>query len=153
MSLTIRPATRDDVPMLRSLADAAITDLQRGYLDAAQIESSRAIMGIDSQLIADGRDAALLDPSTEPARIRGMYTHPAHAGRGVGRLILARCEEAAAADGFSDFELISTLSGRALYEAVGYRAVDKLEDGSGGAAVPLIRMRKSILGAPDAATE
>ena len=34
--------------------EAAIVELQRAYLDEAQIESSRAIMGIDAQLIDDG---------------------------------------------------------------------------------------------------
>jgi GNAT superfamily N-acetyltransferase len=175
MSLTIRLATRDDVPTLRPLADAAIGELQQGYLDAAQIDSSRAIMGIDTQLIDDetyfvverdgeiagcggwsrrstmyggdhtgGRDAALLDPATDAARIRAMYTHPAHVRRGVGRLILARCETAAAQEGFAVLELIATLSGRALYEAAGYDAVHPLEDETGGTAVPLLKMRKTI---------
>jgi GNAT superfamily N-acetyltransferase len=36
------------------LMDAAIAELQRAFLDDAQITSSRAIMGIDTQLIDDG---------------------------------------------------------------------------------------------------
>jgi GNAT superfamily N-acetyltransferase len=44
-----------------------------------------------------GRNAALLDPAKDAARVRAMYTHPAFTRRGVGRLILARAEEAAAA--------------------------------------------------------
>src|SRR5688500_8839436 len=63
-----------------------------------------------------GRDAAQLDPATQPARVRAMYTHPAYARRGVGRLILAMSEQAAAAEGFTELELMSTLAGRPLYE-------------------------------------
>src|SRR5512139_1609524 len=121
--LTSRGARPEDVPALRVLMDAAIAELQRAYLDPAQIESSRAIMGIDTQLIEDGtyfvveidgslagcggwsrratlyggnqtpgRDAALLDPHREAARVRAMYTHPSFTRRGVGRLILSLCE-------------------------------------------------------------
>src|SRR3954468_4893055 len=34
--------------------EASITQLQRGFLDPAQIASSRMIMGLDRQLVADG---------------------------------------------------------------------------------------------------
>jgi GNAT superfamily N-acetyltransferase len=34
--------------------DASISELQKGFLTDRQIESSRAIMGIDNQLISDG---------------------------------------------------------------------------------------------------
>ena len=51
---TSRLAVIDDVPALTVLMDAAIAELQRDFLDAAQIASSRAIMGIDTQLIDDG---------------------------------------------------------------------------------------------------
>jgi GNAT superfamily N-acetyltransferase len=175
MTLTSRIARRADVPALLPLIEAATVDLQRGFLDEDQIRSSRAIMGLDTQLIDDGtyfvvesdgdlagcggwsrratlyggdhsagRDAALLDPATEPARIRAMYTHPAFARRGVGRLVLARCEAAAAAEGFTVLELMGTLAGRPLYEAAGFRVVVHLSDATGGTPVPLVRMRKRL---------
>lgn len=175
VTLTVRLATRADVPALVPLMDAAIEQLQRGFLDPAQIASSKAIMGIDTQLVDDGtyfvvecdgalagcggwsrratmyggdhsagRDAALLDPATDPARVRAMYTHPAYARRGVGRLILESCEAAAAAEGFTRLELVATLAGRPLYEAYGFTAVEELTDAGGGAPVPLVRMRKPV---------
>ena len=53
-TLTHRPAKRDDLDALRTLMDAAISELQKPFLDASQIASSRTIMGLDTQLIADG---------------------------------------------------------------------------------------------------
>ena len=42
-----------------------------------------------------GRDPRLLDPASERARIRAMYTHPDHTKKGIGRLILKTAEAAA----------------------------------------------------------
>ena len=174
-TLTSRLAVPADVPLLTELMDAAIAELQRAYLDDDQIASSRAIMGIDTQLIDDGtyfvveadgalagcggwsrratlyggnqtpgRDSALLDPAVDPARVRAMYTAPAFARRGVGRLILSLCETAAAAEGFTRLELMSTLSGEPLYTAYGFRPLERLEDSTGGAPVPIVRMEKPV---------
>jgi GNAT superfamily N-acetyltransferase len=173
--LTSRLAVAADVPALMALMVSAIAELQRGFLDDAQIASSRAIMGIDTQLIDDGtyfvvesdgelagcggwsrratlyggnqapgRDSQLLDPAVDPARIRAMYTSPAHARRGVGRLILTLCEAAAAAEGFTRLELMSTLSGEPLYTSYGFRPLERSSDATGGAAVPIVRMEKPV---------
>lgn len=91
-----------------------------------------------------GRDGTLLDPATDAARVRAMYTHPAFKRRGVGRLILSLCEDAARAEGFSRVELVATLAGAPLYRACGYRAIEDFFDESGGVAVPLIRMSKKL---------
>ncbi len=173
--LTHRIARPEDAEALAEVMNASIAELQRGFLDPAQIASSRMIMGLDRQLLVDGtyfmvesdgriagcggwsrratlyggdhtpgRDAALLDPATEAARVRAMYTHPDFARRGVGRLILQLCEAAAAAEGFRRVELMATLSGRALYSQCGYEDIEAIEDARGGAAVPLVRMGKPI---------
>ena len=91
-----------------------------------------------------GRDAALLDPARDPAKVRAMYTHPRMARRGVGRLILTVCERAAAAEGFTTLELMGTLAGQPLYESYGFVVVERVEDARGGVPVPLVRMRKRI---------
>jgi GNAT superfamily N-acetyltransferase len=87
-----------------------------------------------------GRDADLLDPGTEAARVRAMYTHPDFVRRGVGRLILQNCEAAARAEGFARVELMATLSGEPLYLAYGFNEIERINDGG----VPLIRMGKTI---------
>lgn len=91
-----------------------------------------------------GRDPELLDPTTDAARVRAMYTHPDFARRGVGRLILRLCEDAARAEGFKRLELMGTMSGRPLYESYGFQAIEEIVDARGGAAVPLTRMGKAI---------
>lgn len=174
-SLTHRLATLEDLDPLRALMDASIGELQKPFLDERQIASSRAIMGLDTQLIEDGtyfivesggqlagcggwsrratlygsdqtpgRSAALLDPKRDAARVRAMYTHPAHARKGIGRLILGLCEAAANGEGFSTAELMATMAGEPLYRACGYEPIERIEDDRGGAAVPLLRMRKVL---------
>jgi hypothetical protein len=59
-------------------------------------------------------------------------------------MILQACEEAARAEGFRAAELMATMAGEPLYSAAGYGAVEHITDASGGAPVPLIRMRKSL---------
>ena len=73
-----------------------------------------------------------------------MYTNPAFARRGVGRLILSLCEAAAASEGFTRLELMSTLSGEPLYPAYGFRPLERLLDATGGTPVPIVRMEKAI---------
>ena len=75
-------------------------------------------------------DPGFRNPATDPAVIRAFYVHPAWARRGLGRHLLRVCETAAHAAGFQRLELVSTLSGRDLYEACGYRI-------TGPIAVPL----------------
>jgi GNAT superfamily N-acetyltransferase len=87
-----------------------------------------------------GRDAALLDPARDAARVRAMYTHPHFIRRGVGGLILDICAKAAAAEGFTRLELAATMSGEPLYRKHGYVEIERFEDGG----VPLVRVGKPI---------
>jgi GNAT superfamily N-acetyltransferase len=92
-----------------------------------------------------GRDAALLDPRTDAARVRAMYTHPDHTRKGVGRIVLDACEAAARAEGFSRVEMAATLGGVPLYRACGYHDIEPFEAvTSTGYRVPLIRMGKAL---------
>jgi GNAT superfamily N-acetyltransferase len=92
-----------------------------------------------------GRDARLLDPKSEPARIRAMYTAPAFIRRGVGRRILQLCEEAARADGFIRAELGATAGGEPLYRACGFTEIERMDVPTpGDVTVPITRMGKQL---------
>jgi GNAT superfamily N-acetyltransferase len=163
-----------DVPALRAVMNEAIGELLKPFLAPDQIEASYAVMGLDTQLIADGtyfvvedsdavagcggwsrratlfggdhsaaRDAALLDPAKDAARVRAMYTSPVFVRRGVGRMILEASERAAAAEGFSRVELAATAGGEPLYRACGYAELSRFQTGPGD-RVPLTIMSKDI---------
>lgn len=65
-------------------------------------------------------DDRLLDPATEPARVRAMFVHPAWTRRGIGTRILVACEQAARAEGFTELALMATLPGVPLYRSWGF---------------------------------
>jgi GNAT superfamily N-acetyltransferase len=50
---THRLAVEADLPALKGLMALAIDTLQVGFLNPAQIAASRAVMGLDTQLVAD----------------------------------------------------------------------------------------------------
>ena len=92
-----------------------------------------------------GRDAAVLDPARDAARVRAMYTDPRFTRRGIGRLVLDLCEAAAAREGFRRVELAATMAGVPLYRACGYAQIEAFEsDTPSGVKVPLVRMGKKI---------
>jgi len=87
----------------------------------------------------------LLDPATEPSRIRAFFVHPNFARRGIGRLLLDACEKAASQAGFTALELAATLPGEPLYAACGFQVIERIEVKlPDGVMVPIIRMGKTI---------
>ena len=162
--------------MLSALMDRAIGELLQAFLPPEGVKASFEIMGLDTQLIADGtyfvvedageiagcggwsrratlfggdhsagRDAALLDPKVDAARVRAMYTHPDHTRKGVGRIVLDACEAAARAEGFTRVEMAATMGGVPLYRACGYHDIEPFEAvTTTGYRVPLIRMGKAL---------
>jgi GNAT superfamily N-acetyltransferase len=92
-----------------------------------------------------GREAALLDPVTDAAKIRAIFVHPDWSRRGIGSLMLNHCESAAVAAGFRSFEMGSTLTGVPLYSLKGYREIERIAVPlPSGEALPVVRMRKDF---------
>jgi GNAT superfamily N-acetyltransferase len=92
-------------------------------------------------------DVRMLDPPTEPARVRAMFVRPDWTRRGLGRRILEACEEAARRDGFRRLVLMSTLPGLPLYSAYGFRSLEETEVTlPDGVKLPCVSMDKPIEG-------
>ena len=91
------------------------------------------------------RDAGMLDPASEPAKIRAFFVHPQHARKGVARAILSVCESEAKDHGFSALELMATLPGVKFYQANSYTTLGNFDlDLADGVKLPLVPMRKQL---------
>jgi len=91
------------------------------------------------------REAALLDPSSEPAKIRAIFVDPEWARRGLGTLILRHCEDAARQAGFRSLEMGSTLTGVPLYSLKGYERGETVGIPlPNGEVLPIVHMVKSF---------
>jgi GNAT superfamily N-acetyltransferase len=106
----------------------------------------RTLFGGDAR---PDRDAAELDPRVDAAKIRAFFVHPHFARRGVGTVILDRCERAARAAGFTCMELMATLTGVRLYAARGYVAQQPLSwplgDGRSIDFVPMVKRARGVV--------
>ncbi len=103
----------------------------------------KSLFGSDQARAAG--DDGLLDPNRDAARIRAFFIHPDWSRRGIGRGILVACEQAILGAGFKKIELVATLAGEPLYEACGYRAVERYEVPlKGGLTLPVVRMTKEF---------
>ncbi|MEY2393751.1 MAG: hypothetical protein QOF94_96, partial [Acidobacteriaceae bacterium] len=55
MNIRIRPATMNDIPILRKVIEASVRGLQAEDYSPSQIEGAlQSLYGVDSQLISDG---------------------------------------------------------------------------------------------------
>jgi GNAT superfamily N-acetyltransferase len=102
----------------------------------------RTLFGGDSHA---ERDAGELDPRVDAAKIRAFFVDPDHARRGIGRALLERCETEARARGFTRFELMGTLPGVRLYQALGYTPGAMVHyPVSQGVTIEFMPMRKEL---------
>lgn len=85
----------------------------------------------------------LLDPATEAAKIRAFFVDPAMARRGLGSLLMTHCAREAAAAGFSQLELVSTLPGVPLYRKLGFAEVERYSLPL-TVPVPVVLMRRDV---------
>lgn len=141
--------TEASIQFIASVDTALITD---GTYFVAEAEDELVACGgwsrRDKLYTGSGEgnaDARLLDPASEPARVRAMFVRPDWTRRGLGRRILEACEAAAREEGFQTLALMATLPGRPLYEAYGFRSTgDSIVRMPNGVEVAGTAMEKPI---------
>ncbi len=98
-------------------------------------------------------EGRILDPATEPAKIRAMFVRADWTRRGLGRRIIEASEEAARREGYRRLALLATLAGVPLYRACGFEPLDEVNVVlTDGVVVPCVSMEKPI-GAPSRAPD
>lgn len=133
-----------------------------GHLDLQLIEDQTYFVHeVDGEIVACGGwsrrnklfagrgdaddDDRLLDPATEPARVRAMFVRGDWTRRGLGRAILVACENAARQEGFTRLVLGATLAGLPLYRAFGFEETDRMEVAMpDGVTVTVVSMERAI---------
>lgn len=113
-----------------------------GFAAAGGWSCRRTLYGGDQM---KGSEDPLLDPTIEAARIRAFFVAPRAARRGLGRRLYEECAAAAAKAGFTHLELVATLPGVPLYEALGFERGEHysvaLPD---GVDLPVVHMHRTL---------
>lgn len=134
----MKASTRDLFPTTYDATQTASAVEHIAHLDRLVVEDGTYfVFEVDGEIVAcggwsrrgklytgsgdAGDDTRLIDPATEPARIRAMFTRADWTRRGLGRRILEAAEAAARAEGFRALTLGATLPGLPLYESFGFR--------------------------------
>ena len=119
-----------------------VVDSPTGVAAAGGWSARRTLFGGDQMKATED---PLLDPSSDPARIRAFFVHPDWARRGLARQLYDACERAACAAGFRRFELMATLPGEPLYRALGFTDVERVTlTLNNDVAMPFVRMTRRI---------
>ena len=158
----MKASTRDLFPMFYDAAQTAASVQYIAAVDRSLVEDGTYFaLETNGELVAcggwsrrdklytgsgdAGGDARLLDPATEPARVRAMFVRADWTRRGLGTRILEACEAAAKAEGFQTLALMATLTGLPLYERYGFEVLERVEIPlPNGMTVGGARMQKSI---------
>jgi ribosomal protein S18 acetylase RimI-like enzyme len=147
--LALRPATTADVPVLEQLVDAAyghyvgrIGGRPRPMTDDyAEVVRDRRVTVAER----DGQIVGLLvlDQDDREVVIENVAVHPAHQGRGVGRLLLEHAEHIAQDAGLGSIRLYTherMVENLALYERIGYVEYERRAHG----AALIVHLRKTL---------
>jgi GNAT superfamily N-acetyltransferase len=119
-----------------------VVEKDRAIVGCGGWSRRRSLYGGDSDRPSED---GLLDPRCDAARVRAFFVHPAWARRGIGRRIMAACEQSIIEAAFRKVEIVATLAGEPLYAAFGYAVVERYEiTMRDGLSLPVVRMTRSM---------
>jgi GNAT superfamily N-acetyltransferase len=168
LSVLMETSIREIFPRFYDARQTASSVVYVGHLDMQLIEDGTYFVHeADGDIVACGGwsrrnklyagpggasdDDRLLDPATEPARVRAMFVRGDWTRRGLGRAILDSCAHAALDEGFTRFVLGATLPGVPLYQAFGFRETERFTlTMPDGVSIECVSMERAIDRSPAA---
>lgn len=159
-----RVAVPEDATALAGMLETACSVLMARHYDAATLRAALPSLARpnpvllasggfyvaeddDAHIVACGGWSAERPGSGETvpglAHIRHFATHPAVAGRGIGRRLYAVCEAAARAAGVARFECHASLNAEGFYAALGFTSVGTITIPIAG-GFPAVVMTRTI---------
>ncbi|HYU26676.1 MAG TPA: GNAT family N-acetyltransferase [Thermoanaerobaculia bacterium] len=147
----IRRATDDDRVAIARLHEASIRALGPARYTAEEVDSWAAGVAPDRYFIEQAMYVATSDGEVIAfghyvnGEIMAVYVDPAHVHRGVGRLMMAKLEEVARADGATHLYLNAALNSVGFYAACGYaRTMETTYRTRGGIVIKCAMMEKDL---------
>jgi len=165
MTVTVRPATTDDVTAIREIADAAWWDTYPGVLDTDQIREGLAnLYDADflEQVLEEREDLLFLvaerdgdvvgfasaqQTFADEVELYTLFVHPDSQREGVGTALLEAVETAAREAGTERLRtgvLAGNRAARSFFETHGFERAETVTTGVGGAAHPEDVLERSL---------
>jgi putative acetyltransferase len=155
--IALRAGSPADGTAIRDLHEASIRAFGISAYTAEEVESWIGVLephrygeamtrGGEIFVVAEDAGSALAGfCSYKGDEIIGLYVAPGRGRQGIGSALLAAAEAAITASGHSRIRIGASLSGRAFYEAKGYRVVgDRIWKSRGGLDMAVLDMEKSL---------
>ena len=159
---TIRSASESDIDAIWRVHTRAVAETCRTRYDAEVIdawvqrlkpESYKAVLRRATVLVAEaeGLVVGFSQVHLDLAEVQAVYVLPETEGRGIGSMLLAAVEEAAAAHGLTRLTLKATLNAEAFYRRHGWHSLRRdIHKMTEQVALIVVAMEKAIVPEPNA---
>lgn len=144
-SYTVLLAEAYDAETLRK----ALPLITRAEPDLLASGTYHAAVSAEGRLIGAGgwtkHSPTGLDETARNGNIRHFGTDPDHTGKGIGRALMEKCRQEAAAAGLEELNCYSTLNGESFYRACGFKTVEPFPITlPGNVTFPSVRMTLTL---------